>query len=197
VTDAGTEDRDQPLAELAALHHRVDAEAGALARRHAGRLRCRRGCAGCCHDGLTVFAVEAERIRAAHRALLREEAPHAPGACAFLHADGACRIYAERPYVCRTQGLPLRWHEPGPDGRVVERRDICPENEPGPPLLALSPDACWRLGPAEAELAAIARRFDPGAERIPLRALFARDDPGAAAGEPGDDPDAVSRRGSS
>jgi hypothetical protein len=120
-----------------------------------------------------VFAVEAEHIRAAHGDLLRDGAPHAPGACAFLDADGACRIYAERPYVCRTQGLPLRWQEERPDGRgMVEHRDICPENEPGPSITELPAEACWLLGPFEHELATLAERFAGNRTRIPLRTLF-------------------------
>ncbi len=67
----------------------------------------------------------------------------------MLDADGACRIYEVRPYVCRTQGLPLRWVE-----AAVERRDICPLNEPGEPIEELPEDACWELGPIEERLAA-------------------------------------------
>jgi len=148
--------------------------AGRIAARHGDRLVCRLGCAGCCRDGLTVFAVEAERIRRSDARLLEESPAHPPGACAFLDDRGGCRIYAERPYVCRTQGLPLRWHEPGPDDRTpVERRDICPENEAGPPITELPEDACWTIGPTESRLAAVARRFDPTDRRIPLRGLFA------------------------
>jgi len=174
MSSTSAEERRAALDDLRALHERVDARSAALADRHADRLRCRRGCAGCCLDGLTVFAVEAQRIRLAHGPLLRDARPHAPGACAFLDDRGACRIYADRPYVCRTQGLPLRWIEDDPAGDApVERRDICPENEAGPPITGLPADACWTLGPTEAALATLARRFDRTAARIPLRALFA------------------------
>lgn len=166
-------ERADALRGLRALHRRVDAQAVALAARHGDRLRCRRGCAACCRDGLTVFAVEAERISAAHAELLRDGTPHAPGACAFLDADGACRIYPDRPYVCRTQGLPLRWQEERADGRgVVERRDICPENEAGPPITSLPEEDCWLLGPFEHDLADLALRFAGDRTRIPLRTLF-------------------------
>jgi hypothetical protein len=162
------------LDELRALHDEVDARSARLAARHADRLRCRRGCASCCVDGLTVFEIEAERIRAAHGALLREGEPHAPGVCAFLDAEGGCRIYADRPYVCRTQGLPLRWLEERPDGEIAERRDLCPLNVAGgPPLGAMPEDDLWLLGPVEERLAAIQAQLDGGAcRRVPLRALF-------------------------
>jgi len=155
----------------------VDARAEALRARHAARLRCRRGCSACCVDDLTVFEVEAERIRARAAPVLRE-APHPPGACAFLDGEGACRVYAHRPYVCRTQGLPLRWLDlDAPDG-PVERRDICPLNEAGPPIETLPEDACWQLGPVEARLAALQAERSGGARpRVRLRDLFAAREP--------------------
>ena len=97
------------LQYLAQLYHEVDEAARRLEAVHADRLQCRRGCSSCCVDTLTVFEVEAENIRRHQGELLRAETPHAAGACAFLGETGACRIYEHRPYVCRTQGLPLRW----------------------------------------------------------------------------------------
>jgi hypothetical protein len=116
--------------------------------------------------------VEASRIRAAHADRLAAASPHPPGACAFLDDAGACRIHADRPYVCRTQGLPLRVFEPGEAGGVVERRDICPLNETGPPIETLPDADCWLIGPHEATLRDIAKAFDPDLGRVPLRALF-------------------------
>ena len=122
-----------------------------------------------------MFEVEAERIRAAHGELLATGEPHPPGACEFLDREGACRVYADRPYVCRTQGLPLRWLDEGPGGVPVELRDVCPLNEAGEPIEALPADACFALGPFEARLARLEASVDGGAlRRVPLRALFAR-----------------------
>jgi hypothetical protein len=75
------------------------------------------------------------------------------------------------PYVCRTQGLPLRWLEDLGDD-VVEMRDICPLNEPGTPIEELDPADCWTIGPYEDRLQAIARAFEPGMGRVRLRGLF-------------------------
>ncbi|MBM4384459.1 MAG: YkgJ family cysteine cluster protein [Deltaproteobacteria bacterium] len=163
--------RPDALAELLRLHAEVDARAAALAARHGARLQCKLGCSACCVDGITVFAIEAERIRAHHDSLLASAAPHAAGACAFLDAAGACRIYADRPYVCRTQGLPLRWLD---DEREAELRDICELNEAGEPIETLPADACWTLGEVEARLAELQARFGVKGERVPLRALFER-----------------------
>lgn len=164
------------LEALARLHADVTREASALHARHAARTRCARGCSACCVDGLSVFTVEAEHIRRHAADVLERAAPRAPGACAFLDGEGACRIYAWRPYVCRTQGLPLRWLDEDDDGRPLEWRDACPLNfdDGGVPVEALREDDCWTLGPAEARLAAIQRAFaDGAATRVPLRGLFA------------------------
>jgi hypothetical protein len=120
---------------------------------------------------LTVFDVEAEPIRRQYAELLANGAPHEEGACAFLDAEGSCRIYAERPHVCRTQGLPLRWTEER-DGDVVELRDICPLNDPGEPIVELAPDDCWSIGPVEERLARLELANPEPKARVRLRDLF-------------------------
>lgn len=158
---------NQLLPLITAIHDQIDAAADPLHARHAARLRCAAGCSACCVDDLTVFTVEAARIVAAHRDLLTTGTPHPPGACAFLDADRRCRIYAVRPYVCRTQGLPLRWTDAG-----REHRDICPLNDdPADPITALPADACWPIGPAEAALGRLQDAVAPG-QRVRLRDLF-------------------------
>lgn len=160
---------------VARLHEVVNELAGPIAAAHGERLRCRAGCAGCCADELTVFELEADLIRARHAELLAREAPHAPGACAFLDAAGACRIYDARPYVCRTQGLPLRWLEEDDDGDVVEGRDVCPLNDEGPPLEELPAEQLWTIGPFEQRLQQQQLATDGGeGRRVALRSLFAR-----------------------
>jgi Fe-S-cluster containining protein len=175
---------EQPIEDAAvvSLHAEVDRETRRLHVLHAARLECRRSCSSCCVDELTVFDVEAEPIRRRHTELLATGVPHAKGACAFLDPEGACRIYAERPYVCRTQGLPLRWIEQR-EGHPVERRDICPLNESGEPIEHLPAGDCWTLGPFEERLARLqlttrsssaplACSVQTESSRIPLRALF-------------------------
>ncbi len=165
-------DAETALARLVAFHRRIEDAATRLARSHGPRLKCRRGCADCCRDDLTVFTVEAERIRRDFPAVLTQ-APRTPGACAFLNDGSSCRIYPARPYVCRTQGLPLRYFEIDEEGEVREYRDICPLNEPdGPPLVDLPAGECWQIGPPEEELAGIQQLFAGRAVRIPLRDLF-------------------------
>lgn len=174
-TGAPVHDPEGTLAELEQFHDEVSRRADALAARHGARIRCASGCSACCVDGLRVFAIEAERIRRGAQELLSEGRPHALGACAFLDDAGRCRIYALRPYVCRTQGLPLRWLVEAGDA-MEEHRDICPLNdESGPSVVSLEADECWTLGPDEGRLAALQRRHSGGrTERVALRDLFER-----------------------
>lgn len=188
------------LEALVAFHGEIDGAVALLAERQGGRLRCGRGCFACCLDGLSVRPIEAERIRRRQATLLREEAPHPSGGCAFLDAEGACRIYDDRPSVCRSQGLPLRVLFEDEAGEIAEQRDICPLNlDGGPPLDQLDEDDCWLVGPHELRLASLDALFlsamEPGhldghldgrrdeveadraedddqARRVPLRSLF-------------------------
>jgi Fe-S-cluster containining protein len=165
----------EPLQSLLELHAEIDRRAGALMELHAERLECRVGCADCCVDELSVFGVEAARIRQEGAHVLAQEAAHPGGACAFLDAAGACRIYTARPYVCRTQGLPLRWLDESEAGEVFELRDICPLNEDSEaPLTELEANTCWTLGPFEARLQALQAAYEPEAplRRVSLRGLF-------------------------
>lgn len=165
---------ERRLMSLRTLYSEVDQEAERIADRHGPRLKCQRGCCQCCVDDLTVFEVEAENIRLKNPVLLLQGAPHHQGACAFLDAEGGCRIYADRPYVCRTQGLPLRWIDERADGELVELRDICPLNEEGEPIVELTEEECWTIGPVEERLASLQWQFGSGRiTRLPLRSLFA------------------------
>ena len=164
------------LGDLTRFYEEVDRGVQHLNSLHSTRLLCRKGCHDCCVEGLTVFEVEAENIRRRHAKLLIEASPHAEGACAFLDPSGACRVYEDRPYVCRTQGLPLRWVEQLPDGTPVEMRDICPVNDREQPVEDLPAQECWSIGPFEDRLAGLQIVADGGElRRIALRALFRQD----------------------
>jgi len=177
---------DRALDELGDLHRAIDRDVRRLSEIHASRLNCRRGCSACCLDNLLVTRIEAEKIRRAHGALLADAEPHPRGACAFLDEDGACRIYEDRPTICRSQGLPLRVIFENEAEEIEERRDICPLNsEGGPALDALSEEDCWLVGPQELRVrqlddeafaVGLAGVGDAGEEdeRIGLRDLFRR-----------------------
>lgn len=166
---------DETARVLEAIHRQVDGCVRVLEAIHRDRLRCGLGCGFCCVDEITVFEVEARRIRRHHQRLLAAGEPHPVGACAFLSGDGACRVYEHRPYVCRTQGLPLRWEDEGPGDEPTEFRDICPLNESNRPIEELPPEECWEIGPFEERLNVLQAERDGGRRtRVRLRDLFAR-----------------------
>lgn len=167
--------RNRPdiLSAIKEIHREVDDAALRLRVFYAERLRCSKGCTACCIDDITVFEVEAAYIVHHAGGITETAEPHPRGACAFLDGQGSCRIYPYRPYVCRTQGLPLRWIEKTGDDTFVEMRDICPLNEAGIPVETLHGDQCWFIGPFEAKLAALQALASGGVPaRVSLRSLF-------------------------
>lgn len=161
------------VSKLHELHREVDARTGPLTHLHKNRLQCKKGCFDCCVDHLTVFEIEAERIKRGSPHVLTMT-PHPEGKCAFLNSHGACRVYENRPYVCRTQGFPLRWlEEDEEEDALLEYRDICPLNEEGDPLVELAEEHCWTLGAVEGQLASLQIEFGgPALKRVALRDLF-------------------------
>jgi len=160
-------------ARLQGLYATIDRQIAGLLKQYPYPLACRAGCRDCCMDGLTVFEVEAANIIHHAAVLLGDEEPFPPGQCAFLNSAGECRIYEYRPYVCRTQGLPLRWEDENTNGDPVEMRDICPLNEPPEPLTLLPTGYFWTIGSVESELARL--QIELGGKplrRIALRDLF-------------------------
>lgn len=101
-----------------ALVAKVDAFDVAVRARRAADMACRAGCSACCRQQLSVCDVEAALLREGIDALedgaraglaLRLESVGPESACVFLDPEGRCAVYASRPLVCRTQGLPLRY----------------------------------------------------------------------------------------
>ena len=100
-----------------ALVEKVDAFFNRVAGRYAEKMKCAPGCDDCCRRSLTLYPFEVERMLAAaeglaeaelegviHRARLAGADPKA--ACPLLK-EGLCLIYAARPVICRTHGLPM------------------------------------------------------------------------------------------
>ena len=173
------------------LHEKISNQASKLTKLNSKRINCKLGCSGCCIDNITVYKVESTPIIANYKALLKTGVPHKLGKCAFLDQTGACRIYEHRPYVCRTQGLPLRWREADlgsgeEEDEEFEFRDICKLNDlpvdgEFPTIVELPEEYCWSIGKFEFLLSELQREFqgctekeDGGEvlERVKLRDLF-------------------------
>jgi hypothetical protein len=144
-----------------------------------GGITCHRGCTECCHRRFSVTALEAEAISEAlaalpeaRRAALAERAEQGdPGVCPALDPDGGCAVYAARPLICRSHGLPIRF-QPG----VL---DACPKNFVGRDLASLPGDVVLDqttlstiLGALDAARAGEAGR--PRGERVEIAALLSR-----------------------
>ncbi|TLM66311.1 MAG: YkgJ family cysteine cluster protein [Deltaproteobacteria bacterium] len=122
------------LAPYRALLVQVDALCERIGAGFPAEISCRAGCAACCTlQG--VLPVEAASLALALRQLpeaaaaaLRRQlrAPTADAAHCPLLTDDRCPLYAARPVICRTHGLPLLLEENG--GRRVDR---CPLNFTG------------------------------------------------------------------
>jgi Fe-S-cluster containining protein len=116
------EDARSLLTRFDALCTKVDDFAARVQASHADEMSCRVGCDGCCRTRLTVTSLEAEAIRRALSAiaaiapqtrasiasLTARAADPANPRCAALDDDGRCTIYAARPLVCRSHGVPIR-----------------------------------------------------------------------------------------
>lgn len=132
-------------AHLDALFAKIEGFFGAAQAREGAAITCHAGCSDCCRR-FTVTGLEAEVIREGVRALpdaRREELAtrardDATDVCPALDADGRCAIYAHRPVICRTHGLPIRFTEPRA-GRSLPMLDACPKNFVGQDLAGVSP----------------------------------------------------------
>lgn len=112
-----------------ALVAKVDEMATSITAAYAANISCHRGCDGCCRH-LSLSLVEAAALAVAcaslpleERNFLRDRARSASEDACPLLVGSECAVYAHRPIICRTHGLPIRFIEEG-----KERIDFCPEN---------------------------------------------------------------------
>ncbi|MBL0224874.1 MAG: YkgJ family cysteine cluster protein [Geobacteraceae bacterium] len=109
---------------------RVDALCRGIQDVLSGQITCSEGCSSCC-TAITLFPVEAAALHAALEALpeaqqaaiRRHVAGHADGERCPLLDDHRCLLYAARPIICRTHGLPILYTD-GNQRKV----DCCPLN---------------------------------------------------------------------
>lgn len=132
-------------AHLDALFAKLEGFFSAAQTRESASITCHAGCSDCCRR-FTVTGLEASVIREglaslpdARRDELEARArDDTTDVCPALDADGRCAIYAYRPVICRTHGLPIRFTEQRA-GRSLPMLDACPKNFVGRDLAEVSP----------------------------------------------------------
>ncbi|GHV44670.1 hypothetical protein FACS189492_1350 [Clostridia bacterium] len=170
---------DASLEQYRELKVRLDAKFDEIRAAGPASFQCRRGCHSCCKPDLTVNALEKEEIARflgerpalTHEVKkLEQDNPHAGKRCAFLSAEGECRIYEVRPLVCRSHGAPLQFRPLDAQDENVRARDVCPLNFTGENLAKLPVDRVINLDTLNTLLGLLAARAFPGdASRTPLR----------------------------
>ena len=132
-------------AHLDALFAKVEGFFAAAEAREGAAITCHAGCSDC-YRRFSVTALEAEVVSeglagltAARRAELSTRArDDTTTVCPALDEGGRCAIYAHRPVICRTHGLPIRFTEERA-GRSLPMLDACPKNFVGRDLAGVSP----------------------------------------------------------
>ena len=115
------------------LIERVDALCRSIESSLGDQITCSAGCSSCC-TSITLFPVEAAAVKMALAALPAAEieaiqhhvAEHAAGERCPLLSRQRCLLYAARPIICRTHGLPILVTE-----EDKKRVDCCPLNLTG------------------------------------------------------------------
>ncbi len=99
-------------------------------KKHRDNMQCAVTCSSCCKGGLTVTRVEAMAIKTfiQEMPVLEQEGLRVSSAaateerCAALNAKGQCQVYAARPLVCRSHGVPIKKRE-----EKIEEDGTCTE----------------------------------------------------------------------
>ena len=174
------------IARLSELFAKIEAFFAAARVRHGQGITCHAGCADCCQRRFSVTAIEAAVIREGLRALSharREELARradeaGSSACPALDPDGRCAIYAVRPVICRTHGLPIKYGREARGHRALPVIDACPKNFVGRDLAQIDAASVLDQTTLSTVLGALdAAHADaegrPRGERAPLSSVLA------------------------
>jgi len=162
----------------------LDTEIMRIGEMHGATLSCGPGCSSCCQT-FSVLSIEAACVREAIAALpsasrdrlgqnLAADAHRCP-----LLIDDLCSVYAARPLICRTQGLPLAYVD---EERQAIEVSACPLNFPDD--YAFAPESLLFMDGFNARLSGFNRAWcrkqglGPN-KRISLRDIASLGQPGA------------------
>ena len=97
-----------PIEKYREVRNAIDKQVSALEKKHNKHMVCRKGCDLCCMD-YSIFPVEFYSVLKdlkSRNFIPEKNNQESENGCVFL-VNHACTIYAERPVICRTHGLPL------------------------------------------------------------------------------------------
>jgi len=109
---------------------KIDSLCSGVMNQCADSISCRKGCDSCCRH-FSIFWVEAVNLASFVATLPRKQAVYLRSkagtladqdVCPLL-LDGACAVYAARPIICRTHGLPILTRS-----ETTQIVDFCPRN---------------------------------------------------------------------
>lgn len=169
-----------PPQRLGELFAKLDAFFAQAEQHHGPAITCKAGCDDCCRRRFSVTSVEAavlleaiDQLPIETRHAIRDRASRDESACPLLAENGQCEVYAARPAICRTHGLPIRFPaEPGV--RSLPMIDACPKNFVGIDITTLDSKSVLDQKTASTILAAIDAAYAdmvgcPRGERIEIR----------------------------
>lgn len=154
-------------------------------------MRCRSGCSACCRARLSITRVEEAFLRRGLASLCRSTRAEMAGRtreekremCPALDPEGRCQVYAHRPLICRSYGVPLRRRR---EVALINSPvlDVCDLNFVGSRLESLPGEDVIDQTTLEAAVAEIDDEYcaasgAPRGERIPIAHILATSSPGA------------------
>jgi len=108
---------DEILFQYQNLIFKVDSTCAELEAVHQEHLVCKPGCSQCCEVertvcGIEAYIVEQQLLKLSHQKIKRLKRLYKDNdeICPML-LEKRCVIYAGRPIICRTHGLPILYHE--------------------------------------------------------------------------------------
>jgi len=123
-------DINEQLHNYYSLVAKIDSLCTEITKHCADSISCRKGCDACCRH-FSIFWVEAVSLAnyvvnlpQKQAASLRRRAQYLTDqdVCPLLE-DGECTLYATRPIICRTHGLPILTR-----AETTQNIDFCPRN---------------------------------------------------------------------
>jgi len=136
-----------PFRNLDALRNKVDCHSARIMADHADQFACKAGCSSCCQTDRTVSDVEYAALQSALGALPpTQRAALGKGKGCTLLVDNRCALYAERPLICRSHGLPIL---------VADGLDVCPLNFVGNDISKLPEADVMAVSTVDTILAAV------------------------------------------